>query len=259
MTTPGTQLKLAATFELQSGHLCYGVLRNIYHGASAPKAEGLPAHQEPVSGGTIRRHEHSFNLPALKGTWHIYHLIGKYGEDTQTVAYLLSHSSVDPQTEVDKILRVSGSPYEHDSGSTFNDESTAREGIFVVNRYDWGWYDDRSSENVQEPDLPVDLPYIFSAVGMVDYDEANLFVDRLKGHRADQRNMISEGIRGVWLTIKHAEYQFGRFGFDEEKKRARSFLFFGNSTDFTTTRFEGEGQQTLRMVKSLHGNLKDGC
>lgn len=247
---PVTPITPAATFELQSGHLCYGALHNIHHGASAPKSEHLPDLQEAVPGGTIRRHEHSFNLPALKGTWHIYPLLGKYGEDIQIVAYLVSHSSVDPPSEVDKILRVAGSPYEYDSGSTFNDESTAREGVFVVNRYDWGWYDDRCSEDIQEPDLPFDLPYQFSAIGVVNQDRAMEFVERLKSQRADHRDMISEGIEGVWLVLKDAEYQFGRFGFDEEKKHARSFLFFGNHTDFTTTRFEGEGQQTLRKFET---------
>ncbi|KAF2159754.1 hypothetical protein M409DRAFT_60529 [Zasmidium cellare ATCC 36951] len=212
MATPTTQIMPLATFEIHSGHLCYGALHNIYHGASSDKVGGLPLPQEPIPGGTIRRHEAAFNLPALIGTWNIYALIGKYGDNMQIVAYFASHHSLDPAFEVDKILRVSGSPYERDSGSTFKDNDTAREGVFVINRYDWGWIDSRGGEEVQEAEVPIDLPYHFSTIGLVDFDTAKDFVSRLKFHRADQRDMVGEDGRGVWLTIRDAEYQFGRFG-----------------------------------------------
>ncbi|KAK4496088.1 hypothetical protein PRZ48_012067 [Zasmidium cellare] len=250
MAGTATDIKPLATFEIQSGHLCYGALHNIYHGASTIKSEGLPVPIDPVSGGTIRRHEADFNLPALKGNWHVYPLVGQYGDNLQTVAWFVAHSSVDPAAEADKILRVSGSPYEPDSGSTLNDEDTAREGLFVVNRYDWGLMDGRGKEEIQEAELPIDLPYLFSAVGVVDFERAHDFVNQLKIHRADQRDLISDGGGGVWLVLKDAEYQFARFGFEEEKKHARSFFFFGNHTDFTTTRFDGGGQQTLRKSET---------
>lgn len=262
MATPTTQVKPLATFEIHSGHLCYGALHNICHGASSDKVEGLPSPQEPIPGGTIRRHEAAFNLPALIGTWNVYALIGKYGDNMQIVAYFASHHSVDPASEIDKILRVSGSPYEPDSGSTFNDDDTARKGVYVINRYDWGWMDNRGEQEVQEAEVPIDLPCHFSAIGLVDFDMAKDFVNRLKVHRADQRDMVGEDGRGVWLIIRDAEYQFGRFGFDQEKKHVRSFLFFGNHTDFTTTQFEGEGQQTLRKfetsVQQFTRRLGDG-
>ncbi|PQE03547.1 histone-fold protein [Rutstroemia sp. NJR-2017a BVV2] len=50
--------------------------------------------------------------------------------------------------EIDKILRVSGSPYEHDSGSQFNNEKTTAAAMYAINRYDWGWYDKRGKEEL---------------------------------------------------------------------------------------------------------------
>ena len=46
----------------------------------------------------------------------------------KVAAWLLTDSDVDPEREVGKILRVSGSPYEPDSDSTFNYGKRAAKG-----------------------------------------------------------------------------------------------------------------------------------
>ncbi|KAF3919861.1 hypothetical protein ABW21_db0200489 [Orbilia brochopaga] len=47
---------------------------------------------------------------------------------------------------------------------------------------------------------------------------------------------------GIWLYMPHAEYMFGRFGFDDAHTAARSFLFFSTNTVFTQTAFVGLGK-----------------
>jgi len=49
---------------------------------------------------------------------------------------------------MDRILRVSGSSHEWESGSRFNNAKTAAEGALVINRYDLGYYDKRGREEV---------------------------------------------------------------------------------------------------------------
>jgi len=66
----------------------------------------------------------------------------------ERITWFASHSDVDPEVEIDKILRVSGSPYEHDNGSRLNDEKTAAEAVLVINRYEWGYYDKRGKNEI---------------------------------------------------------------------------------------------------------------
>ena len=180
----------------------------------------------------------------------------------EVAAWFLAHSGVDPQAEIDKILRVSGSPYEIDSGSLFNDKKTADKGVFVTNRYDWGYYDTRSEDEIvisEELEGPFTLASRFEAAGRVDLAAAKSMVLRWKDQRSGQRE-LSDG--GAWLHIPGGEYMFGRFGFDDNRVAARSFLFFTTNTCFTRTAFKGL-EQSLRKEETLkerfERRLQEGC
>ncbi|KAH6849964.1 hypothetical protein B0I37DRAFT_413399 [Chaetomium sp. MPI-CAGE-AT-0009] len=236
-----------ATISVSSGCLCFGELHNIWHGASMP-VQGFPA-PRPRTSGTVKVQPIDFNVAARNGTWNAFQLIDV---GTQKVAaWFLAHSDVDPEREVDRILRVSGSPYECDSGSTFNDDKTAAEGVSVINRYDWGYYDQRSWDEVME-DEGLHEGQLFESAGLVDLAEAKSAVHRWKDQRSSTRQW-SEG--GAWLRIPGGEYKFGRFGFDDDRAAARSFLFFTANTYFTRTVFEGL-ERTLRKEETPKERLE---
>ncbi|KAI4170270.1 MAG: hypothetical protein LQ346_008883, partial [Caloplaca aetnensis] len=55
--------------------------------------------------------------------------------------------------------------------------------------------------------------------------------------------------QGVWLDVPNNEYQFGRFGLDDEHSAASSFLFFSINTVFRQTVLAGT-QQPLRKYET---------
>ena len=117
----------------------------------------------------------------------------------------------------------------------------------MINRYDWGWYAQRS----EDPDLDEvgEVPNArFEAVGIVDHGEARDAVQQWKTHRSSGRDVAS-GEGAAWLHIPGGEYMFGRFGFEENREEAVSFLFFTMNTQFTRTVFEGESV-TLRKEET---------
>lgn len=75
----------------------------------------------------------------------------------------------------------------------------------------------------------------FASTGLVDLDAAKSAVHRWKDQRSSEREW-AEG--GAWLHIPWGEYMFGRFGFDDDRTAARSFLFFTANTYFTQTVIE---------------------
>ncbi|ORY16607.1 hypothetical protein BCR34DRAFT_597614 [Clohesyomyces aquaticus] len=235
---PSPSPKIHSTLTISSGNLCFGSLHNIYPGASVPQVRGLP-NVRYHAGGTVKVQSIEYNLPARNGTWNAFQLIET--EWNKVVGWFLAHSDVDPEKEIDKILRVAGSPYEIDSGSSMNDDKTAAEGVFVVNRYDWGYHNRRSAEEVGESDEFADT----GSLGFVDLAEAKTKVLQWKEHHPRERES-SKG--GAWLYLD-AEYMFGRFGFDDEHTAARSFLFFSTDTDFTRTAFAGL-EKTFRKAET---------
>ncbi|KAF7592243.1 hypothetical protein BBP40_000444 [Aspergillus hancockii] len=242
-TTP----ERCGTFSVTSGCLCFGELHNILLGSSAPVQRF--SNPRPHCAGTVKVHRIDFNVPAQQGRWDVFRLVNI---DTGLVTgWFLSHSDVDSSLEIARILRVSGSPYEPDCGSNENDERTSAEGVFVINRYDWGCYDDRCRDMVDEPhreatgesaatvdaeDEGVDFAPSES-IGIVDYAHAK---DQVMtwGAQSPNRRDVSDG--AVWMEIPHAEYKFGRWGFNNERTAAHSFVFFSSSTDFTRTTFAGQ-------------------
>ncbi|KAH6879488.1 hypothetical protein B0T10DRAFT_520129 [Thelonectria olida] len=236
--------KVHATFSISSGCLCFGSLHNIWHGSSMP-VQGFPS-VRPQRSGTVNVHHIEYNISAQNGTWNAFHLV-----DIQTkevTAWFLALASVDPEKELDKILTVSGSPYEYDSGSTMNNDETAANGVFVINRYDWTYYDKRSWDEIGEGVEEGESDFLANSnsLGVVDLAEAKEKVLQWQTQRPSQREWSDHG---VWLHIPHGEYMFGRFGFDAERTAARSFLFFSASTDFTRTSLAGLSH-TLRKEET---------
>lgn len=126
-------LQISTHFNVNSGHLCYGELHNIWQGASAEPSHGLTAIQRRIA-ETVMTYELDHNVSAQNGTWNAFQLIDT--TKARLAGWFVAHEAVDVLQEIDKILRVSGSPYEEDSGSKYNDEKTIAEGVLVINRYD---------------------------------------------------------------------------------------------------------------------------
>ncbi|KAL8846196.1 MAG: hypothetical protein Q9221_008693 [Calogaya cf. arnoldii] len=230
--------RVHAHFTVHSGHLCYGKLHNIWQGVLAERSYGLTAVQPRVA-GTVITHKLDHNVSTQNGTWNAFQLI----DTTQyrLAGWFIAHDSVDVLEEIDKILRVSGSPYEEDSGSQYNDEKTMKAGVLVINRYDWGHYDERALDVVREDESD---PSTFApriGAGLVDYAEAKAEVKFWKNVPEDKR-AEEQRPHGLWLVVPQNEYSFGRFGFDDKQSAARSFLFFGIQTVFTQTVIAGMPQ-----------------
>jgi hypothetical protein len=235
-----------ATFFVTSGALCYGALHNIWGGAVAAVNYEAFRNIQPHVGGTVKHHQLTHNVPALNGTWNVFQLVDV---DTKMVTgWFASHIDINPMQEIDKILRVSGSPYEYDSGSSLNDNATEAEGVLVINRYDWGYHSQPFygdfGESIKDSDS--DIVGNSNSAGLVDYAHAKAHVMRWKEKRPSER-VPSDA--AVWMYNPGGEYMFGRFGFNDAGTAARSFLFFSISTTFTRTAFAGQ-KQPLRKEES---------
>uniref|UniRef100_A0A0G4HUD4 Uncharacterized protein n=1 Tax=Chromera velia CCMP2878 TaxID=1169474 RepID=A0A0G4HUD4_9ALVE len=241
-------LPYAGKMQITSGALCYGEPHNIRHGQTRPVQ--LPSLISPQAGGTVRCHSLEYNIAALNGEWRAYPLkdIGPpppnpFPENPELfrynplVGWFVCHASVDPREECNRILKISGSPYEEDSEESMNSANTFRERVFVINRYDWGYYDQRgmpeegeeSANSAADSFVPNGV-----AVGLVDKSAAG------GGERGGW------GDRGVWLECG-GEYMFGRFGLTSDRKAAHSFLFFTANTNFTRTSISTEGVEALSI------------
>ncbi|KAK6360785.1 hypothetical protein TWF730_006907 [Orbilia blumenaviensis] len=244
------EVKIHATLRVTSGAVCFGALHNIWSGSTA-QIHGFPSVRPHVS-GTVRTHDISYNVKAKNGIWNVHRLVDNRGSGV--CAWFVSHSGIDPVQEICRILRVSGSPYEPDCGSPMNDDNTQREGVFVINRYDWGYYDRRYLDEIGEGVEEGENDYLANSnsAGLVDYAKAQPQVQQWKEMRPSQR---PESQAGIWMYSPHAEYMFGRFGFDDTHDAAQSFLFFSANTDFTQSRLEGLGE-TLRKLETPEERFK---
>ena len=208
----------------------------MWHGACSP-IQGFSS-PRPQPSGTVITHTLEHNTSAKNGTWNAYQLINS--KSKLVSAWFVCHADVNPETEIDKILRVSGSPYEPDSGSSRNDGKTEAEGVLVINRYDWAYYDERAADVIEPGGWP-------NCVGLADYTSAKEDINEWKELESHERTPRSGA---VWLHIPDAEYNFGRFGFDDSHEEAQSFIFFTSATDFTSTSFAGL-EKTLRKFETL--------
>jgi hypothetical protein len=233
VTSPKPQVH--CQFSVTSGSFCYGELHNIWHGASSP-VQAFPV-SGPQPAGTILCHHLDYHVSAENGTWSAFHLVDLQTSNVR--AWFSCHSDVDPEVEIDRILRVSGSPYE--DGTRFNCDSTAEQGVLVVNRYDWGYYDKRGRDGVPETVSDNDGDGVGPegygvGVGLVDFANAREQVLNWKGQNEAEKHQTPAG---VWMYIPNSEYMFGRFGFNEAHTAAKSFVFFSADTEFAKSAFVG--------------------
>ncbi|KAL2862793.1 uncharacterized protein BJX67DRAFT_385268 [Aspergillus lucknowensis] len=234
------------SFTISSSCLCFGSLHNIWHGACIPPQQGFP-NVRPRLSGTVLKHSIEYNLPAKNGKWNAFQLLD---HEKNVTAWFIAHSDVDPEKEVDKILRVSGFR---------NNAKKAAAGILVINRYDWDYYDERSWDEIHADgeedgvdELEGGSTETATWCGIVDYTEAKTNVLQWKEQQPSERTS-SEG--GISLYLCPAEYMHGRFGFDEDNEAARSFLFFSGMTEFKCTTFVGL-QQTLKKEETPKETLE---
>ena len=221
-------------FSVVSGCLCYGELHNIWHGASNPE-QVFPPIVERRSGGTISSQIVQFNTVSRNGTWSAYQLIDQ--PTGRVCGWFACHFDVEPEAEIDRILQISGSPYESNSGNQFNNENTTQDAVFILNRYDWGYYDQNANDKVYhiEDDYP-EIDEYYVAVGLADYAHAKEDIQHWQALASSQRGTLPTAI---WMYIPKMEYMFGRFGFDAHRTVAQSFLFFTTDTVFHQTSFAG--------------------
>ncbi|KAL3963313.1 hypothetical protein ACCO45_000317 [Purpureocillium lilacinum] len=221
-----------ATFQVVSGALCFGSLSEILKGSHAT-IQVAPT-PRPQGSGTILRQPLQYNVAARNGSWNKFALLNV--ESSNVEGWFAAHSAVDPLRELVNILRVSGSPYEYDAGDKWNNDRTRAERVLVINRYDWGMShdDDITRAEMQE--------------------EGDVFAN------TNSIGLPQRRFR-AWRVDVHGEYMFGRFGFDDDYKEARSFLFFAQRTDFYTTKFPGQPgplRKWERVLDRLQHGLRAG-
>ena len=128
------------------------------------------------------------------------------------------------EEECVRILKIAGSPYEADSGDSWNTAATRAAGVLVINRYDWSHYDSRGKSDEEDNDDDGDFD---PKIGLADYAAAG---------RGDHGVESDEGV----ILRCEGEYEFGRFAFDPEGDgEAHAFLYFRTTTDFASTGFLG--------------------
>ncbi|KAG2420423.1 hypothetical protein HFD88_000035 [Aspergillus terreus] len=179
-------------------------------------------------------------MPAKDGVWNVYHLV----DGEEVVAWFMVHSDLNPQMEIDRILRTSGSPYEPDFGSKVNTTQTAAEGVFIINRRcwsrewsrEWSLADGEFARFAREYGDVEERRVLGTGVWVMDHAAAK---PTLIWYLKQQRPRPEWFTHGAYLDIPSGEYEFCRFGFDETRTAACSFLFFTTNTVFSSTRFAG--------------------
>jgi hypothetical protein len=142
-----TKPQVRSQFTITLRCLCYRALYNIRHGALKPIGE-FPTTIDRYTGGTVIAQVLEFNVPAKNATWNVLQLVQK--GMVRLCAWFVSHSDVDLEVEVENILHDSGFPYEYGSRSQFNNEKAAAEAVLVINRYDWGYYDNDGARGLRK-------------------------------------------------------------------------------------------------------------
>ncbi|GIJ92469.1 hypothetical protein Asppvi_011451 [Aspergillus pseudoviridinutans] len=102
----------------------------------------------------------------------------------------------------------------------------------------------------QSQEGPFNANMYRSAAGLINHGQA---ISQVDAWRAQNPQPAREAIitdSGIWMIIPHDEYHYGRFGFNDDRTAAQSFLFFATNTYFTQTSFRGEDQETFRKKES---------
>lgn len=123
------------TFAVHSPGICFGPILDIHY-ASLQPVISTPPEPESFLSGTVRKHNVAKCVPAQFGTWRTYPLTSLRAPHDVT-GWFAAHESVDPRAELEKLLRVAGSPYEYEPGNEQNNADTRKASVLLVNRYDW--------------------------------------------------------------------------------------------------------------------------
>lgn len=242
------------TFAVHSPGFCFGPILDIHYASRDPIFSPPP---EPVlfASGSVKVHDVAKCLPAQFGSWRTYPLTSIHAPHAVT-GWFAAHESVDARAELDKILRVAGSPYEDDFGSRANNAITRKASVLLVNRYDW--MRPRDNVTAEFPDAWTTLkenpdPYAESAgywncMGLVDYAHAAEQAQVWSWSVPEQRQSTDNA---VWMHVPFEEYMWARIGFDDEYTLARSFLYFQIHTDFYHTAFPGETKPIRKYETEL--------
>lgn len=249
------------TLTVSSPGLCFGPILDIHYASQEPLMP--PPGPEPTICPSPEKAEFLGSIPlpldipkcvpAQFGLWRTYPLTST-DHPYRITGWFAAHESVDARSELDKLLRVAGSPYEYDMANDKNNADTRNASVLLVNRYDWmppegnvskefsdawvTWNDIRSSNSAG----------FWDNIGLVDF-----------AHAAEQTQVWSRSApherqstaHGVWMYIPWNEYMWARIGFDDDYTQARSFLYFGVNTDFFRTSFSGDAQPIRKRETEL--------
>ncbi len=225
-------------FTVSSDAICFGPMQDIERASGLPVQP--PPSPRPHKSGTVAHHALEHNVQAQNGKWHAYRLHSTKSPE-RVDAWFAAHELVDPLLELRKLVRVAGSPYEYDCGHKFNCDASRREGVLLVNRYDWDPYkeDEFATRGISEiiEHEGGDFMPNRNTVGLVDYAYSAAQVRNWAGRSSSQRRASKHG---VWMHIPDSEYMWVRLGFNDGFTHARSFLSFTQRTSFFEARFPTE-------------------
>lgn len=239
-----------STFSVTSGCLCFGTLHNIWAGASSVALPGFPTVRPNKAG--VQRLE--FNIAAQNGTWNVYQL--KDARDrNKTNGWFASHSSLDPGDEIRKIVDLTVNYFGDDVQNLFNNYRTEAEGVFVINQHDWNRHDRRFWEEFGEE--PKSTGGYITPAGLVDCAQAKGQVQEWKKTPLRERGASESG---AWMAIEDSYRAFGRFGFDESRSTARSFLYYATIGHTHSAAFVGfeEPIRDYNEEKTIERQLREG-
>lgn len=261
------------TFAVHSPSTCYGPLLNLYYSSQAPILSLPPQPECFVQGSRRTRHAVAPCVPAQFGSWRTYPLTDLEPPHDIT-GWFAAHESVDAQSELDKILRVAGSPYEYDAENTENNADTRNASVLLVDLMSWmrpdksaaeefpdAWAAFQEDKNVSPTAAGMQGVGYWDYIGLVDFAHAahqvqiwsrSASAQRQSTHHAAWMHVpvrddipIEAAIRTEW------EQAWVRIGFDDDYTQARSVLYFQGSTDFFQTAFPGETEPLRKWETEL--------
>jgi hypothetical protein len=190
------QTIVSATCDVTSGAFCFGSLHDILQGAAA--VIQIAPSPRPRLCGTVNYQPMVHNVGAKMGIWNAYTLLDTNTSSVQV--WFAAHVEVDSVKGITKILRVAGLPYEYEPGFTKKTEKK-EEGVFVINRYDWGEVRMRDNFPNDTQEGKADILANGNSLFLVDYSHATSYVQEWIQRKPSQREA---SLNGMWMYIPHA-------------------------------------------------------
>lgn len=231
-----TQPTSFSSFNITSGRLAFGGLHNLWQTSQSPHSRKETEHAEYKEFGR-------YSVPARLGSWNAYQL--QWLKTSIPGAWFACHIDQDPNTSLRKILRVAGSPYQRDPGQQSNNDETRAEGVYLINRYDWCYYDETCQSDIIAMSGDYDAKAMFydDCIGLIDQEHTETQVKIWACQDPRQRQPSPNG---VWMHTPGSEYNFGRILFDNNFNEARAFLLFHTTTEFEQINFPGMQEPIIK-------------